>query len=153
MTLGKRANSTSSCTKHSQNTQGKKTTQTTKDEGNNQVLHVNYTYCRCVCQARCGTAPLLHNNRDGIHIIVRGQKTCASGQIVVASHIIDPFEATLKEFRPKEDLVYLHPANSVMDPICIPKEEWNREWQIQGIVIFSFHFHEKSILESLGWYE
>jgi repressor LexA len=91
------------------------------------------------------------NDRD--HIIVKRQITCENGQIVVASHIIDPFEATLKKFRPKGDSVYLHPANTDMEPICIPKEEWNREWQIQGIVIFSFHFHERRVLESLGWYE
>jgi hypothetical protein len=81
LTLGEGANGAFGYTEHSQKTHAKTTMQTTRDEGNNQVFHANYTCCRCVCQAACGTAgprqphassrtlcsPPLHNYRDGIN--------------------------------------------------------------------------------------
>ncbi len=100
-----------------------------------------------------GTSMIEDGINDGDHIVVRHQETCENGQIVVASHNIEPFEATLKRFRPSGNSVYLHPANSDVEPIHIPKEEWDREWQIQGIVIISFHLFDSRSLQPLGWYK
>jgi repressor LexA len=98
-----------------------------------------------------GTSMIEDGINDGDLIVVRKQATCENGQIVVASHNIEPFEATLKRFRPSGNSVYLHPANSDMEPIRISKQQWDREWQIQGVVIISFHLFDTRLLQLLGW--
>jgi len=100
-----------------------------------------------------GTSMIDDGINDGDYIVVRRQEVCDNDQIIVASHVIEPFEATLKSFRPEGKWVYLHPANSNMEPIRISKVDWNREWRVQGIVIISFHLFERRILEPLGWGE
>lgn len=52
---------------------------------------------------------------DGDYVVVRKQKTCRDGDIVVA--LVDGEEATLKRFYRERDRVRLEPANSSMKPI------------------------------------
>ena len=37
-----------------------------------------------------------------------------------------------------QNRVRLQPANSTMNPIFIPKTQWDQEWQIQGKVVAIF---------------
>lgn len=79
---------------------------------------------------------------DGDYVVVKPQKTCQNGDIVVAVHLQEGIEgsATLKRFfqEREHDRVRLQPANSEMDPIFIPKSVWDREWQVQGKVVAIF---------------
>jgi repressor LexA len=79
---------------------------------------------------------------DGDYVVIKPQTICQNGDIVVAVHMQEGLEgsATLKRiFQEKEhDRVRLQPANSELDPILIPKSEWDREWQVQGKVIAIF---------------
>lgn len=63
---------------------------------------------------------------DGDFVVVRGQKTCRDGDIVVA--LVDGEEATLKRFYKEPHRVRLEPANSTMQPIYATRVE------IKGIV-------------------
>ena len=60
-----------------------------------------------------------------------------NGEIVVALHLQEGISgsATLKRFFQEQDHVRLQPANSEMEPLLIPKQEWDREWRVQGKVI------------------
>jgi repressor LexA len=52
---------------------------------------------------------------EGDYVVVRKQKTCRDGDIVVA--LVDGEEATLKRFYKEASRVRLEPANSSMQPI------------------------------------
>src|SRR5262249_16958456 len=52
---------------------------------------------------------------DGDYVVVRKQKTCRDGEIVVA--LVNGEEATLKRFYKEPNRVRLEPANSTMQPI------------------------------------
>lgn len=52
---------------------------------------------------------------DGDYVIVRKQRTCRNGEIVVA--LVNGEEATLKRFFREEKRIRLEPANSTMQPI------------------------------------
>ncbi len=79
---------------------------------------------------------------DGDYVVVKPQPSCESGDIVVAVHLQEGTtgSATLKRFYQEKDhnRIRLQPANSELDPIYIPKSEWDREWQIQGKVVAIF---------------
>ncbi len=77
---------------------------------------------------------------DGDYIVAYPQQTCQNGDIVVATHIRAGVSgsATLKRFFQERDQVRLQPANEEMEPILIPKSEWDMEWMIQGKVIAIF---------------
>jgi len=79
---------------------------------------------------------------DGDYVVVKPQKTCQNGDIVVAVHMQEGVEgsATLKRFFQEKDhdRVRLQPANSELDPILIPRTIWDREWQVQGKVVAIF---------------
>ena len=79
---------------------------------------------------------------DGDYVVVKPQTTCQNGDIVVAVHMQEGVtgSATLKRFFQEKDhdRVRLQPANSELEPILIPKSEWDREWQVQGKVIAIF---------------
>lgn len=79
---------------------------------------------------------------DGDYVVIKRQRTCQNGDIVVALHLQEGVEgsATLKRFfqEKEHDRVRLQPANSELDPIFIPKNVWDSEWQIQGCVIAIF---------------
>ncbi len=64
---------------------------------------------------------------DGDFVVVRKQKTCREGEIVVA--LIDGSEATLKRFHREPQRIRLEPANSTMQPIYATHVE------ILGIVV------------------
>jgi repressor LexA len=74
---------------------------------------------------------------DGDYVIIVPQSTCLNGDIVVATHTLDGVNgsATLKRFFQEQDQVRLQPANSAMNPILIPKREWDLEWEVQGRVL------------------
>ncbi len=79
---------------------------------------------------------------DGDYVVVKPQSTCQNGDIVVAVHMQEGIEgsATLKRFFQEKDhdRVRLQPANSELDPILIPRNIWDREWQVQGKVVAIF---------------
>jgi repressor LexA len=79
---------------------------------------------------------------DGDYVVVKPQPSCESGDIVVAVHLQEGTtgSATLKRFYQEKEhnRIRLQPANSELDPIYIPKSEWDREWQIQGKVVAIF---------------
>jgi repressor LexA len=77
---------------------------------------------------------------DKDYVVIKPQSTCENGDMVVAVHLQGNGRATLKRFfqEKERDRVRLQPANSEMDPIYVPKSEWNREWQIQGKVVAIF---------------
>lgn len=74
---------------------------------------------------------------DGDYVIIKPQLTCENGDVVVATHLQEGVSgsATLKRFFLERDQVRLQPANSEMEPISVPKEEWDREWEVQGKVV------------------
>src|SRR5437588_682157 len=65
-----------------------------------------------------------------------------NGDIVVAVHLQEGMSgsATLKRFFQEKDhdRVRLQPANSELEPIFIPKSEWDEEWKVQGKVVAIF---------------
>ncbi len=77
---------------------------------------------------------------DKDYVVIKPQSTCENGDIVVAVHMQDNGRATLKRFYQEKEhnRVRLQPANSEMNPIYIPKSEWDSEWLIQGKVIAIF---------------
>jgi repressor LexA len=77
---------------------------------------------------------------DGDYVIIRPQRTCENGDIVVATHLQGGVSgsATLKRFFQEQDQVRLQPANAEVDPIVIPKDTWDHEWEVQGKVIAIF---------------
>ena len=77
---------------------------------------------------------------DKDYVIIKPQITCENGDIVVAVHLIGNGRATLRRFFQDNDRarVVLLPANSEMDPIYVPKSEWDNEWQVQGKVVAIF---------------
>jgi repressor LexA len=78
---------------------------------------------------------------DKDYVVIKPQSTCENGDIVVAVHLQgNGGRATLKRFfqEKERDRVRLQPANSEMDPIYVPRSEWDQEWQIQGKVVAIF---------------
>lgn len=79
---------------------------------------------------------------DGDYVVIKPQNSCESGDIVVAVHLQEGASgsATLKRFYQEKEhnRIRLQPANSELDPIYIPKTEWDREWEIQGKVVAIF---------------
>jgi len=78
---------------------------------------------------------------DKDYVVIKPQSTCENGDIVVAVHLLgNGGRATLKRFfqEKERDRVRLQPANSEMDPIYVPRSEWDQEWQIQGKVVAIF---------------
>ncbi len=77
---------------------------------------------------------------DGDYVIIRPQRTCENGDIVVATHLQGGTSgsATLKRFFQEQDQVRLQPANAEVNPIVIHKSTWDQEWEVQGKVIAIF---------------
>ena len=77
---------------------------------------------------------------SGDYVVIKPQSACENGDIVVAVHFPQGSggRATLKRFFQESDKVRLQPANSEMDPIYVPKSEWDTEWHIQGKVVAIF---------------
>src|SRR5579864_4489307 len=86
---------------------------------------------------------------DGDYVVIKRQSICQNGDIVVAVHREGSSgSATLKRFFQERELdrVRLQPANSEMNPIYVPKSEWEDEWQVEGVVV-ALHRN----LYPLGW--
>ena len=64
---------------------------------------------------------------EGDYVVVRSQKTCRDGEIVVA--LVDGQDATLKRFYKERDRVRLVPANSSMKPI------YSSNVEVLGVVV------------------
>ncbi len=77
---------------------------------------------------------------DGDYVVIKPQVSCQNGDIVVAVHFLEENKssATLKRFFQESDQVRLQPANSEMDPIYVPRSEWDTEWHVQGKVVAIF---------------
>ena len=81
---------------------------------------------------------------DGDYVVIKRQTSCENGDIVVAVHLEggsgSAGSATLKRFfqEREQDRVRLQPANSEMNPIYVPKTEWDKEWEVQGKVVAIF---------------
>src|SRR5438045_8213950 len=79
---------------------------------------------------------------DGDYVVIKPQNTCNNGDIVVAVRLQEGMSgsATLKRFFQEKDhdRVRLQPANSELEPIIIPKSEWDEEWKVQGKVVAIF---------------
>lgn len=77
---------------------------------------------------------------SGDYVVIKPQSACQNGDIVVAVHFLEENKssATLKRFFQEHDQIRLQPANSTMDPIYVPKQEWDTEWQVQGKVVAIF---------------
>ena len=79
---------------------------------------------------------------DGDYVVIKPQNTCNNGDIVVAVHYEQGSSgsATLKRFfqEKEHNRIRLQPANSELDPILIPKSEWDEEWHVQGKVVAIF---------------
>jgi repressor LexA len=76
---------------------------------------------------------------DGDYVIIQPASTCRDGDIVVVTHLQGGVNgsATLKRFFLEKELdrVRLQPSNSQIEPIFVPRSEWDREWSVQGKVI------------------
>jgi len=76
------------------------------------------------------------------YVVIKPQSNCENGDIIVAIHLPQgsPGSATLKRFfqEKEHDRVRLQPAYSEMDPIYVPKSEWDHEWRVQGKVVAIF---------------
>lgn len=74
---------------------------------------------------------------DRDYVFIKPQVTCEHGDIVVAVHLQGNGRTILRRFfqENERDRIRLQPANSEMDPIYIPRSEWDNEWQIQGKVV------------------
>lgn len=77
---------------------------------------------------------------SGDYVVIKPQISCQNGDIVVAVHFLEENKssATLKRFFLEHDQVRLQPANSDMEPIYVPKREWDTEWRVQGKVVAIF---------------
>ena len=66
---------------------------------------------------------------DGDCVVIESRGYARNGEIVVA--LIDGMDATLKRIYQRHNQVVLAPANSAMEPICVPPERVT----IQGVVV------------------
>lgn len=81
---------------------------------------------------------------DGDFVIVEPAKSPNTRDIIVATNTAGGAEgaATLKRFFREDGGVRLQPANSAIQPIFVPRDEWDASWQVQGrvaAVIRSYH--------------
>jgi repressor LexA len=84
-----------------------------------------------------GTSMIDDHISDGDMVIIQPTKDARDGDIIVATHKAantERGEATLKRFYRERTGVRLQPANSEFQPIYIPAQEWDAEWEIQGKV-------------------
>jgi repressor LexA len=75
---------------------------------------------------------------NGDYVLIARNAPVINGAIAVALHRTaagEPGAATLKRVLVQDDGVVLQPANAAFAPLHISKEEWNREWEVQGKVV------------------
>lgn len=74
---------------------------------------------------------------DGDYVLIEKEAYINDGDIIVATRKTangDGGAATLKRIYKERDRIRLQPANAQMEPIYIPADEWNNEWEVQGKV-------------------
>ena len=73
---------------------------------------------------------------NGDFVVIEPNIVPNTRDIIVATNIGAGAEgaATLKRFFREDHGVRLQPANSTMQPIFVPRDDWNREWSVQGRV-------------------
>ncbi len=69
---------------------------------------------------------------DGDIVIVRETSSAHAGDIVVAQ--VDGYEATLKTYRPKGDMICLEAANPVYEPRILPKGSVAVQGVLAGLI-------------------
>jgi len=99
-------------------------------------LEQQHTYALAVK----GSSMIEDHIMDGDYVVIRPLASPQNGDIVVAVHFLEENKSssTLKRFFLEQDQVRLQPANSTMDPILVPKNEWDTEWRVQGKVVAIF---------------
>jgi repressor LexA len=76
---------------------------------------------------------------DGDYVVIKPQKSPNNGDIVVAVHNQQgSSSATLKRFFKEHGRIRLQPANSELEPIYVPSNEWDSDWTVQGKVVAIF---------------
>jgi repressor LexA len=76
---------------------------------------------------------------DGDYVVVKPQENPNNGDIVVAVHNQQgSSSATLKRFFKEHGRIRLQPANSELEPIYVPSNEWDSDWTVQGKVVAIF---------------
>ena len=81
---------------------------------------------------------------DGDYVLI-APSPVAQGTIAVAVHHTangGRGEATLKWVYVYEDEVHLRPANPAYDTRVITREEWDREWSVQGKLVGVYRQYE-----------
>jgi repressor LexA len=78
------------------------------------------------CLKVAGNSMIEAQIADGDFVVVRKQKTCRDGEIVVA--LVNGEDATLKRFYKETNRVRLEPANSTMQPI------YSNQVEVMGVV-------------------
>lgn len=82
---------------------------------------------------------------DGDYVVIATDAAFSDGDIVVATNHAggEHGSATLKRVYREHDRVRLQPSNETMDPIYVPRAEWDRDWQVQGKMIAVYRRFEK----------
>jgi repressor LexA len=88
-----------------------------------------------------GDSMVEHGILDGDYVLIAYGPTVAQGAIAVAVHDSangGRGETTLKRVYVHEDEVQLKPSNPAYPVRVISREEWDREWKVQGAVVGSY---------------
>jgi repressor LexA len=100
------------------------------------VLDLTAHKSEYVLQVR-GQSMIEDHIEDGDFVLVERDVHINDGDVIVATHKTGGAgdgAATLKRFYKEAKRIRLQPANSQMDPIYVDKDEWDREWEVQGKV-------------------
>lgn len=75
--------------------------------------------------------------RDGDFVLIDPDAGYHDGDIVVATCNAggEHGSATLKRIFREHDRVCLQPSNETMQPIYVARDEWDRDWQVQGKMV------------------
>src|SRR5262249_39827319 len=85
-----------------------------------------------------GTSMIEDGILDGDYVLIAPCRMVPSGTIAVALERCangGNGAATLKRVFVERDRVRLHPANSAVDMPPISREEWDRDWEVQGMLV------------------
>jgi repressor LexA len=80
----------------------------------------------------------------GDYVLIAYGPSVAQGAIAVAVHDLangERGETTLKHVYVHADEVRLQPANPAYPVRVISREEWDREWRVQGAVVGSYRHY------------
>lgn len=91
----------------------------------------------CYALLVIGDSMIGDNIHDGDYVIIREQSVCDDGDIVVARQKIEN-SVTLKHLFKDQKVVRLEPSNPEVKTRHIPRDEWDRKWEMQGKAIAVF---------------